>query len=58
VTINHENMSDAEVSAAIVRYEAELCIPTTDALGRSTERLVEMVIRGFPKLAKRLPAAA
>jgi uncharacterized NAD-dependent epimerase/dehydratase family protein len=58
VTINHENMSDAEVSAAILRYEAELCIPTTDALSRSTERLVEMVIRGFPKLAKRLPEAA
>ena len=58
VTINHENMSDAEVSAAILRYESELGIPTTDALSRSIERLVEMIVRGFPKLAEKLPAAA
>ena len=58
VTINHENMSDAEVSSAIVRYENEFGIPTTDALTRSPERLVEMVIRGFPRLAEKLPAAA
>jgi uncharacterized NAD-dependent epimerase/dehydratase family protein len=58
VTINHENMSDAEVSSAILRYENELGIPTTDALSRSTEHLVEMVVRGFPKLAEKLRAAA
>jgi uncharacterized NAD-dependent epimerase/dehydratase family protein len=58
VTINHENMSDAEVNSAILRYENELGIPTTDALSRSPKRLVEMVVRGFPKLAKKLPAAA
>ena len=58
VTINHENMSDAEVSAVILRYENELGIPTTDALSRSPERLVEMIVRGFPKLAEMLPAAA
>ena len=58
VTINHENMSDAEVSAAILRYEDELGVPTTDALSRPTERLVEMVLRAFPKLAEKLPAAA
>ena len=58
VTINHENMSDAEVSAAILHYESELGIPTTDALSRSIERLVEMIVRGFPKLAEKLPAAA
>jgi uncharacterized NAD-dependent epimerase/dehydratase family protein len=58
VTINHENMSDAEVSAAILRYEDQLGIPATDALSRPSERLVEMVIRAFPKLAEKLPAAA
>jgi uncharacterized NAD-dependent epimerase/dehydratase family protein len=58
VTINHENMSDPEVSAAILRYESELGIPTTDALSRSPKRLVEMVLRAFPKLAEKLPAAA
>jgi len=58
VTINHENMSDPEVSSAILRYESELGIPTTDALSRSPERLVEMVLGAFPKLAEKLPAAA
>jgi uncharacterized NAD-dependent epimerase/dehydratase family protein len=58
VTINHENMSDAEVSSAILRYEDELGIPTTDALSRSPERLVEMVLGAFPRLAEKLPEAA
>ncbi|MDB2645144.1 DUF1611 domain-containing protein [Luminiphilus sp.] len=58
VTINHENMSDAEVSLAIVRYESELGIPTTDALSRSPEHLMNMVLNAFPKLTEKLPVAA
>ena len=58
VTINHENMSDAEVSSAILNYENELGIPTTDALTRSPVRLVEMVLGAFPGLAENLPVAA
>ena len=34
LTINHENMTDAEVTAAIKLYELELGIPVTDALTR------------------------
>ena len=34
LTINHENMTDAEVTAAITLYELELGIPATDALTR------------------------
>jgi len=56
LTINHENMSDAEVSAAITRYEHELGIPATDALTRSPERLVEMVLSAFPELGEKLSA--
>ncbi|HSK21550.1 MAG TPA: DUF1611 domain-containing protein [Egicoccus sp.] len=54
LTINHENMTDAEVSAAITLYEASLSIPTTDALTRPSERLVEMVVQAFPRLARKL----
>lgn len=50
LTINHENMTDAEVSAAILGYEAELGLPATDALTRSPSRLVDMVLRAFPQL--------
>lgn len=50
LTINHENMTDNEVSAAIALYEVELGIPATDALTRPTDRLVDMVSAAFPAL--------
>jgi uncharacterized NAD-dependent epimerase/dehydratase family protein len=50
LTINHEDMTDAEVSAAIILYELELGIPATDALTRPTDRLVDMVLKAFPAL--------
>jgi uncharacterized NAD-dependent epimerase/dehydratase family protein len=42
LAIDHENMTDAEVSAAITLYERELGIPAPDALTRPT------TIRGPP----------
>jgi len=54
LTINHEHMSDVEVGAAITHYEQELGIPVTDALTRSPERLVDMVLAAFPKLKEKL----
>ncbi len=58
LTINHEHMSDDEVSAAITQYEQEIGIPVTDALTRSPERLVEMVLAAFPDLKEKLAASA
>ena len=58
LTINHENMSDAEVTAAITMYELELGIPATDALTRPTDRLVEMVVDAFPELVRKPVASA
>ena len=58
LTINHENMTNAEVNAAITLYERELGIPATDALTRSPERLVEMVLSAFPELEEKLTAGA
>ena len=53
LTLNHENMSDAEVSSAIIRYERELGIPVTDALTRAPEELVNMVLSAFPQIRSR-----
>jgi len=53
LTINHENMTDSEVTAAITMYELELGIPVTDALTRPTERLVSMVFAAFPDLEEK-----
>ena len=54
LTINHENMTDDEVADAIKAYEFELGIPATDALTRSPDRLVEMVVGAFPELRHKL----
>ncbi len=56
LTINHEDMTDAEVDLAITRYAAELGIPVTDALTRPPERLVDMVLLAFPELAAKATA--
>jgi uncharacterized NAD-dependent epimerase/dehydratase family protein len=58
LAINHENMTDAQVSTAITRYEDELGIPATDALTRPEGRLVDMVIAAFPELEEKLNASA
>ncbi len=58
LTLNHERMSDLELSAAIAGYEATLGLPTTDALTRSPDRLVEMVFAAFPELEVELTVSA
>ena len=54
LTINHENMTNDDVSTEIIRCEKEFGIPVTDALTRSPDDLVEMVLTSFPKLRKSL----
>jgi len=56
LTINHENMSDEDVSTAITSYSVDLGIPVTDALTRSTDHLVDMVLAAFPQLVPTLVA--
>jgi uncharacterized NAD-dependent epimerase/dehydratase family protein len=58
LTINHENMSDAEVDKAIIDYTAALKMPVTDALTRPAKQLVKMVLQAFPQLAPKLIANA
>lgn len=55
LTINHELMSDTDVTSVIEHYERELKIPTTDALTRSPQRLLDMVFAAFPELQETLP---
>lgn len=57
LTLNHENMTDAEMATAIVNYEFQLGLPTTDALTRPAHRLVDMVTSAFPQLACKLNAS-
>lgn len=57
LTLNHENLSDGEIDAAIAMYERKLGIPSTDALTRPSRRLVEMVLLAFPELAGKAAAS-
>lgn len=57
LTINHEDMTDSEVTAAITMYELELGIPATDALTRPTDQLLSMVFAAFPDLEEKSPIA-
>ena len=54
LTINHENMTVAEVNASIIQYERELGIPVADALSCPPTRLVEMVRSALPVPEERL----
>ncbi|MDH5360694.1 MAG: DUF1611 domain-containing protein [Gammaproteobacteria bacterium] len=56
LTLNHENMSDTQVTEAIGLYENELAIPVTDALTRSPARLVDMIVTAFPELKEKIVA--
>lgn len=50
VTLNHEGMTDPEITAAITAYEFELGLPVTDAIARPASRLVDMVVAALPEL--------
>lgn len=56
LTINHEGMSDSEISEAILKYEKELGIPSTDALARPDAQLVNIVCKAFPEIEEKLIA--
>ena len=58
IAINHENMTDAEVTATIKQYEEELGVPTFDALMCSPRRMAEMVLLAFPELKEKPVTAA
>ncbi|WP_404456282.1 DUF1611 domain-containing protein [Virgibacillus necropolis] len=50
VTINHENMSDAEVLEAITEYEKDLNLPTTDVIKYGCDKLIERFFEIYPEL--------
>ena len=57
VTVNHEDMTMAEVDAASIVIEALLAVPAVDALWNEAGALVSMVTAAFPELLDRVAAA-
>ncbi|WP_223428433.1 DUF1611 domain-containing protein [Tateyamaria pelophila] len=58
VTLNHEGMSDAEVSDTIATQSSELGLPVTDALSRPEAHLLAVVFAAYPSLQQGPPVAA
>ncbi|MGJ8588917.1 MAG: DUF1611 domain-containing protein [Yoonia sp.] len=58
VTLNHEAMSDTEVTDAIAAHSLELGLPVTDPLSRPAAHLLAMVVSAYPGLRQGPPVAA
>lgn len=58
VTLNHEGMSEAEITATIAAQSLKLGLPVTDALARPTAHLLAMVFAAYPGLTQRPSMAA
>lgn len=56
LTVNHENLSTADVEQFSEDYEHDLGISVTDPL-QKPERLLEMVLSAFPQLDEQLTAS-
>lgn len=50
VTLNHEGMSEAEITSTISAQSQKLELPVTDALSRPAAHLLAMVIAAYPSL--------
>ncbi len=50
VTLNHEGMSEVEISETIAAQSQKLGLPVTDALSRPTSHLLAMVLSAYPSL--------
>lgn len=53
VTVNHENLTDEQVTEAIDEYELEFGVPATDPLTRPIAQLVDMILQAYPALRER-----
>jgi uncharacterized NAD-dependent epimerase/dehydratase family protein len=52
LTINHEDMTDAELKNTIVEYESKYELPTTDVLKFGCDKLISALFTVFPELKK------
>ncbi len=54
ITLSHEDMDDHEVLKVIEDYEKRLQLPTTDVLNYGCQKLVQALIKNFPKLENKI----
>jgi uncharacterized NAD-dependent epimerase/dehydratase family protein len=52
ITINHEDMTDAEVKNTVVEYESKYELPTTDVLKCGCDKIINTLFTIFPEMKK------
>jgi uncharacterized NAD-dependent epimerase/dehydratase family protein len=52
ITLNHEHLSDEDITETIERYQRDYALPVTDALTRPVTDLADMVIDSDPLLRR------
>ncbi|WP_298855318.1 DUF1611 domain-containing protein [uncultured Ruegeria sp.] len=58
ITLNHEGMSEAEITDTIAAQSQILGLPVTDVLSRPASHLIAMVVAAYPGLHQSTPVAA
>ncbi len=56
IALSHEGLSDEEVSEAIMEYEYEFLLPTTDVLNYGCHKLIQMLCDRFTSLDQKINA--
>jgi uncharacterized NAD-dependent epimerase/dehydratase family protein len=52
ITLNHEDMLDAEIEQTVEAYEQEYRLPTSDVLKHGCAKLVQSLLEEFPELQR------
>ncbi len=52
ITINNENMTDAELEETITEYEGRYKLPTTDVLKYGCDKIIKKIYEVFPEILK------
>ncbi len=56
IALNHENLTNKEVSEIIEDYEQRFQLPTTDVLNYGCDKLIKMLCHNFPQLNQKIKA--
>jgi len=52
ITLNHEDMTDAELEETIIEYEGRYKLPTTDVLKHGCDKIIKKICEVFPEILK------
>jgi Protein of unknown function (DUF1611). len=54
LTLNHENMTDAEIEQTVTEYEKQYQLPVADCIKMGPEKIVHAILNFFPSLKEKV----